>query len=198
MTGGASSTAVFMPADAWLGRPISEDAAPEPLVLRYLAASGPDGRRTFRHGRACRLFDLYSEGLRPKLRAFKDERGRELFDLPDAPRPDEDVPSPPRFLPEFDNLVLAHRRPHARCSTTPTVVSWSRRTSVCARRSCGTGSCGGRGRWSGKKDVARLRLLPFEALPKRALKELHPRARHYCALSRKTPPSSRWTGGPAA
>ena len=49
------------------------------------------------------------EALRPQLLVFKGESGRrELFDLPDAPRPGEDIPAPARFLPEFDNLVLAH------------------------------------------------------------------------------------------
>lgn len=42
------------------------------------------------------------------MRSFRDEHGRELLDLPDAPRPGPDVLAPPRFLPELDNLVLSH------------------------------------------------------------------------------------------
>jgi hypothetical protein len=48
------------------------------------------------------------EGLRKRLQVFHDHTGRELFDLPDAPRPDAAIPAPPRFLPDYDNVLLGH------------------------------------------------------------------------------------------
>jgi hypothetical protein len=47
------------------------------------------------------------ETLEP-LRRFRDERGRELLDLPRAPLPSADVPAPVRLLPKWDNLLLSH------------------------------------------------------------------------------------------
>ena len=46
------------------------------------------------------------ERLRERLVAFADESGRELFDLPDAPRPDARVAAPVRLLGEYDNVLL--------------------------------------------------------------------------------------------
>lgn len=103
-----AANSAFAVAETYLGKKLKASDKPHDLALRYLAAFGPATPKDFERwsgltgGRA--LFDE----LRPKLATFEGERKRELFDLPDAPRPDEDVEAPVRFLPEFDNLLLAH------------------------------------------------------------------------------------------
>lgn len=99
----------FALADDWLGKKVPTGEAPaHTLVRRYLAAFGPATPRDAQVWSGLQSLRAAFEELRPELVAFRDERKRELFDLPDAPRPDEDTPAPVRFLPEFDNLVLAH------------------------------------------------------------------------------------------
>lgn len=44
------------------------------------------------------------------LVSFRAEDGRTLLDLPDAPRPDASTPAPVRFLPKWDNILLAHAK----------------------------------------------------------------------------------------
>jgi hypothetical protein len=91
----------------WLGAQLAPDHRPEQLVLRYLAAYGPAGVADVQTWCGLRRLRAVLEGMRPVLVTFTDERGTELFDLPNAPRPDLNTPVPPRFLPEYDNVLLS-------------------------------------------------------------------------------------------
>ncbi|MCT2582133.1 winged helix DNA-binding domain-containing protein [Actinophytocola gossypii] len=99
---------------SWLGReidppaPDGSDPVGEALVRRYLAAYGPAAVADLRAW--CGLAGLPGAvaAIREELVSFRDERGRELVDLPDAPRPDPDTPAPVRFLPAFDNAILGY------------------------------------------------------------------------------------------
>lgn len=98
----------FAVAEAWLA------TAPDPasilpdLLLRYLAAFGPASVADAQTWSGLQGLKPVFEALRPQLVTFKGVDGKELFDLPEAPRPPEETPVPVRFLPDYDNLVLAH------------------------------------------------------------------------------------------
>ena len=99
----------YVPARTWLGADAaSGDAAAAHLVRSYLAAFGPASRADIAQwsGMARSVVDRGLAGL--ELRRFRDERGRELYDLPRAPLPSAETAAPARLLPRFDNLVLSH------------------------------------------------------------------------------------------
>ena len=103
--GAAACTSV----EKWLRRRMAARPSMEKLILRYLAAFGPASVRDVQAWSGLAKLREPIERLRPQLRTFVDEQGVELFDLPNAPRPNADVEAPPRFLPEFDNVWLGHK-----------------------------------------------------------------------------------------
>jgi hypothetical protein len=92
----------------WLGRELDPPTDGQELVLRYLKAFGPAATADIRAWSGLAGLPAAVKAVRPQLMTFKDEHGRELLDLPDAPRPDPDTPAPVRFLPAFDNALLGY------------------------------------------------------------------------------------------
>lgn len=105
---GWPGAACFAAAESWIGRKLEKGGGAEALVLRYLGAFGPASVRDAQAWSGLRSLGDAFAALRPKLAVFHDEKGRELFDLPKAPRPPAATPAPVRFLPDYDNLVLGH------------------------------------------------------------------------------------------
>lgn len=94
-------------ADDWLDDRPDDQLGIDDLVRRYLAAYGP--ATTADVAAWSRLTGLAEVTGRLDLRRYRDERGRELFDLPDAELIDADAPTKVAFLPEYDNALLSHK-----------------------------------------------------------------------------------------
>jgi hypothetical protein len=168
---GWAGNAPFAVAETYLGKPIPKATGARELALRYLAAFGPASAADFQTWSGLRTAKAVFEELRPQLLAFEGEKKKsELFDLPDAPRPDEDMPAPVRFLPEFDNLLLSH-------ADRSRVVSEEHRKRISTKnlRIAGTFLVDGvvAGMWAApKKRGQKLELEPFVKLDRAAQKAL--------------------------
>jgi hypothetical protein len=161
----------FTLAESWLGKKLKATGEPRALLVRYLAAFGPATTSDMQTWSGLQGLAKVVEAMRRDLRVLRGPGGRELFDLPDAPRPGEDVPAPARFLPAFDNLLLAYKdrtrvlaEAH-RDFVFPSGLRVEPTFSV-------DGFVAGTWRISRKKDAATLTLSPFTKLSKAAQEEL--------------------------
>ncbi|HZR39302.1 MAG TPA: winged helix DNA-binding domain-containing protein, partial [Ktedonobacteraceae bacterium] len=106
---GVGGSPAYTDAPTWLGRNFgSNTEGLRTLILSYLAAFGPASVKDLQIWSGLTGLARAVDALRAELVTFRDEQGRELFDVPGAPLPPANVPAPVRFLPDFDNLVLAH------------------------------------------------------------------------------------------
>ena len=149
----------------WATTRVGANAAPDELLLRYLAAFGPASLRDIRTWSGLIGLRDVIERLRPRLGSFRDELGNELLDVPGAPLPDRDTPAPPRYLPEYDNILLSH-------ADRARVMAEGRRVPLLPGNGgvSGTLLVGGffRGTWriTRSRNGADLHVVPFERLSK--------------------------------
>lgn len=159
----------FVAAAAWLGAQEAEGAeGTRRLVQRALASFGPSSRADLAAFTGLAVAAIAPaldalDALGPELERLTDESGRELYDLPGAPRPPEDTPAPLRLLGEWDNVLLAHadRRRMFDDETRRRVI---RKNGDVLPTILVDGVVAGTWRWRRKQDLATLEATPFVKL----------------------------------
>jgi hypothetical protein len=159
---GESGTPTYQLIDDWLGRP-AEPMPMEDVVRRYLAAFGPATVRDLQQWCGLTRLKAVVDGIADELVEFEGPVGEKLFDLPEAPRPEADVPAPVRILPEFDNLLVSY-------ADRTRVITDERRKAMSTLNGMvpGTvlvdGMVAALAKTQRVKNVARLRIMPLERL----------------------------------
>ena len=166
---GKAGQTTYQVLDEWVGSPLAAPPDPAGLISRYLGAFGPASVADVQAWSGLTRLGEIAE--RMDLRKFRDPGGRELIDLADAPRPDEDTPAPARLLGPFDQMALSF-------ADRTRVISDAARKRVISHNGLvkGTLLVDGtvRGFWEIKKvrKAATLELTPFEKLLKRDVSAL--------------------------
>jgi hypothetical protein len=151
----------------------AEPAAFEHLIRRYLGAFGPASVREIADWGGIPHTKLIPVLERMSLRHFRDEKGRDLIDLPRAPLPDADTPAPVRFLPTWDATLLVHARRTQILPEQFRPLVFNTRTPHSVPTFLVDGAVAGTWRVEG----GRVELKPFEPLPRSVKREVDEEAR---------------------
>ncbi|MCU1684402.1 MAG: hypothetical protein JWQ81_5141 [Amycolatopsis sp.] len=179
---GKAGQPAYATTDDWLGRPLDAEPSLDLLVERYLAAFGPASVKDAQTWAGITKLSAVFERLRPRLRTFVSEDGRELFDLPEAPRPDPSSPAPPRLLGPFDQMILSY-------ADRTRVISDAHRKRVITQNGLVKGALLVDGFVNGfweiqrKRDTATATLTAFDRIPKRDIAGLESSAARLLAFA---------------
>jgi hypothetical protein len=148
--------------ESWLGRELDPSPSIDDLARRYLRVFGPASVMDMQAWCGLSRLGEVFERLRPELRVYRDESGRELFDLETSVLSDPDLSAAVRFNPVYDNLFISHAD---RARLGPKAFQ---KMMIAANGFVSTFMVDGffRGRWELKKDrnkAATLNVLPFAA-----------------------------------
>jgi winged helix DNA-binding protein len=166
-------------AEDWLGPwKVTQDEALEHLVRRYLGGFGPASAQDTAGWAGVPVATVRAALERVGGRRFRDERGRELFDLRRAPLPDPDTPAPVRFLPTWDATLLVHARRTQILPEQYRSLVFNTRTP----HSVGTFLVDGAVAGSWRHERGRVRLEPFGPLDRRTRRDLEQEAERLAAF----------------
>ena len=148
------------------------DRARAEMLHRYLAAFGPASVRDMTLWAMMHVPETKrAVALIEPLTRYRDENGRELLDVADAPLPDPGEPAPVRFLPKWDNVLLAFAD-RTRVLPEPYRKKVIKINGDVAATFLVDGFVAGTWRYDGRHVL----LEPFDALPRKALREVESEA----------------------
>ena len=148
------------------------------LARRYLGGFGPASVRDLANWANLPLKTFQPVIERLRLRRFRDKQGGELLDLPRAPLPDGDTPAPVRFLPTWEATLLAHARRTQILPEPYRPLVFDTKTPHSVSTFLVDGSVAGTWRY----ENGRVRLDPFDTLPRAARRELDDEAKKLAAF----------------
>jgi hypothetical protein len=170
---------LYAVAEDWLPSPgIERDEALDHLIRRYLSAFGPARKNDIADWAMLSVSEIDCGLERIELRRFRDEAGKELLDLPRAPIPDGDTPTPPRFLPVWDATLLVHARRTGILPEEYRPLVFNVKTP----HSVNTFLVDGRVAGTWRYEQGRVRLDPFEPVPRGVRRELDEEAKRLAAF----------------